>query len=254
MEKSKLSQFISKYNLSGMIESVKWTLGPNGLNTKFVAPDKTLIGEVSLTGVEVASGDVEIGVYRTGLLNKMLSVLDSDVTLDIVSDSKGRNIAIGLTDGKVNANYQLADMAIIPPVPNSKSLPADSEYNLTITLDSEFTTRFVKANNALDDVEHFEIETGADGNTTVSIGFKKNNSNRITLHPECEGSIANPMPFSAKLLSQIIQANKEFKHATMLVHGDGIAKIQFTMDDFDAVYYMFPSDLGSNEETYDGEE
>ena len=44
MQKSKLDKFISKYNLGGNVNSVKWKSSGDSLSTSFVTPDKSLLG------------------------------------------------------------------------------------------------------------------------------------------------------------------------------------------------------------------
>ena len=49
MQKSKLDKFIQKYNLGGNVNSVKWKSSGDALKTSFVTPDKSLLGEVSVS-------------------------------------------------------------------------------------------------------------------------------------------------------------------------------------------------------------
>ena len=48
MQKSKLDKFISKYNLGGNVNSVKWKSNGDTLSTSFVTPDKSLLGSVTV--------------------------------------------------------------------------------------------------------------------------------------------------------------------------------------------------------------
>ena len=41
MQKTKLNRFISKYNLNGNVNSVKWTSKDDALSTTFVTSDKS---------------------------------------------------------------------------------------------------------------------------------------------------------------------------------------------------------------------
>ena len=49
MEKSKINRFVQKYNLAGLVESVKWETKDNTLSTSFISDDKSVLGNVSIT-------------------------------------------------------------------------------------------------------------------------------------------------------------------------------------------------------------
>ena len=99
MQKDKLNRFIQKYNLGGNVNSVKWDSKGNKLITKFVTPDKSLLGEVVVD--KFGFEDAELGIYQTDQLQKLLNVLTDDINLSLkkvgdkavslkVSDNKNR--------------------------------------------------------------------------------------------------------------------------------------------------------------------
>ena len=69
MNKITLDTFIQKYNLGGSINSVKWESKGNKLVTKFVTPDKSLLGEVVVD--KFGFEDAELGIYQTDQLQKL---------------------------------------------------------------------------------------------------------------------------------------------------------------------------------------
>ena len=71
MDKSKLVKFINKYYLSGNVNSVAVSSDGNGLSTRFVSGDKSILGEVKLNNYAIT--EAEFGVYTTDILLKMLS-------------------------------------------------------------------------------------------------------------------------------------------------------------------------------------
>ena len=81
MNKTRITRFISKYNLAGLVESVTWTTDGQKLSTKFIADDKTVLGEITLDNFNFENA--ELGIYTTSNLNKMLSVLGDDVNLEV---------------------------------------------------------------------------------------------------------------------------------------------------------------------------
>ena len=78
MEKQTLNRFVSKYNLAGLVESVKWESKDGSLSTNFISDDKSVLGTVIMKDFE--GDNAEFGVYDTTKLSKMLSVLGNDVT------------------------------------------------------------------------------------------------------------------------------------------------------------------------------
>ena len=47
MEKSRINRFVSKYNLTGLVESVKWETKDGSLSTSFISDDKSVLGTVT---------------------------------------------------------------------------------------------------------------------------------------------------------------------------------------------------------------
>jgi len=82
MEKNRINRFVQRYNLAGLIESVKWDVTDETLETSFISDDKSVLGKVSTTDFNFKNGSY--GVYDTTKLTKMLSVLSNDVDVDTV--------------------------------------------------------------------------------------------------------------------------------------------------------------------------
>ena len=239
MNKTRITRFIGKYNLAGLVESVSWKTDGQKLNTRFIADDKTVLGEITLDNFNFEAS--ELGIYTTSNLNKMLSVLGDDVNLDVVKvDDKA--ISLGLESDGTTANYQLADLSVIPNVPDLKQLP---EFDIEIDLDGKFIDKFIKAKNALSDVDTFTVLTEK-GNLNVVVGYSNVNSNRITFKAtEGYGKEVKPISFSAKYLKEILTANKEATSAKLLVSSKGLAHIQFIIDDFNCKYYLVEVQLSA---------
>ena len=56
MEKQKLDGFINRYNLGGEVESVMVKSDGANLSVKMISDDKTLLGDVSVSGAEFPEG------------------------------------------------------------------------------------------------------------------------------------------------------------------------------------------------------
>ena len=224
MNKARITRFIGKYNLAGLVESVTWKTDGQKLNTRFIADDKTVLGEITLDNFNFEAS--ELGIYTTSNLNKMLSVLGDDIDLE-VQKVEDKSISLGLESDGTKANYQLADLSVIPNVPELKSLP---EFDIEVELDGKFIDKFIKAKNALSDVDTFTVLTEK-GNLNVVVGYSNVNSNRITFKAaENYANEVKPISFSAKYLKEILTANKEATSAKLLVSSKGLAHIQFIIE------------------------
>jgi len=150
MEKSKLLNFISKYHLGKLIQSVAWNVN-GGLSTRFISDDKCVVGEVKLKSFQ--GDDWKFGVYNTDLLVSLLGVLGNTVNFQ-VNGAGDKAFSLTIDDKSTTVNYMLADLAVIPPAPDLKELP---NFELDITITKEFIDKFIKAKSALSDIEKFTV-------------------------------------------------------------------------------------------------
>ena len=134
MKKNSFEGFISRYNLGGEVESVKINSTDEGMSVSFISDDKTLLGSVQSENKEFPNG--EFGIYTTSQLKGLLGVLDSSI------DITEGEASLVFSDKKTSVNYMLADLSVIPVVPDLKQLP---DFNGEITLDDEFISTFVKS-------------------------------------------------------------------------------------------------------------
>jgi hypothetical protein len=178
--------------------------------------------------------DSIFGIYDTSKLTKMLSVLDSDVEFSI-SDIEGKAVSLKFKDKATSVNYMLADLSVIPSVPDLKQLP---EFNAKIKLDQRFIRTFISAKGALADENSFTFFC-KDGKGQIILGFSNINTNRISIDVECEceGNI-DPISFSATYLKEILVANKEASDATLNISSQGLSHIHFEVDGYTTNYYL----------------
>ena len=232
MEKQSLNRFVSKYNLAGLVESVKWESKDGSLSTNFISDDKSVLGTVSMS--EFEGSNSEFGVYDTTKLTKMLSVLGNDVDFSI-NDIDGKPVSLKFKDGSTNVNYMLADLSVIPNVPDLKQLP---NFDSEIKLDSNFISKFIKAKGALQDENNFTF-TCKDNKGTIVLCYSNINTNRINIDVDCtcEGDV-KPISFSATYLKEILVANKEATDATLKISSQGLAHISFSIDNYESNYYL----------------
>ena len=236
MEKQSLNRFVSKYNLAGLVESVKWESKEGSLTTSFISDDKSVLGSVTMN--EFDSSDSTFGVYDTSKLTKMLSVLGDDVDFSI-NDIDGKPVSLKFKDGSTSVNYMLADLSVIPNVPDLKQLP---EFDTEIKLDSNFINKFIKAKGALQDENNFTFtcKDGKNGSGQIILGYSNINTNRINIDVDCTCSKdkVEPISFSANFLKEILVANKEATDATLKISSQGLAHIHFEIDNYESNYYL----------------
>ena len=232
MNNNNLLRFIQKYSLGGLIESVAWNAEGTTLSVRFISDDKTLLGEVNFNAF--TSAPMNVGIYTTSLLKNMIGILDADIALKV--DKAGEKaVSLKLSSDETETSYQLADLGVIPPVPDLKQLP---EFGIDIDMASNMIDKFIKAKGALSDVDTFTVFSEAD-DLKMAIGYSSISTNRVTF-TAIKGyeDTVKPISFSAKYLKEILTANKEATSAKLKVSTDGLAHVEFQIDDFVCKYYL----------------
>jgi|TARA_B100001971_G_scaffold206301_1_gene224877 hypothetical protein len=232
MNKNKVSRFIDKYYLSGNVASVVLTSKGDTLSTRFITGDKSLLGELSMNSWNFE--DVELGVYNTEQLIKLLDVLSDDVEMKLTK-AGDKAISLEVTDGVASVNYMLSDLSVINQPPKLKKIP---EFHVKVKVDSKFIQKFISGKSALADTDSFTVITNSDG-VKVVIGYSSINTNRVTIPVETDTyEEINKVSFNANLFRDVLSANKECESAVLEVSGDGLARINFKIDNYNATYYL----------------
>ena len=228
MKKTSLEGFISRYNLGGEIESVKIISDKTGMSVKFISDDKTLLGTVTSEDAEFADG--EFGVYTTSQLKNLLGVLDANINVTAGS------AALEFSDNSTTVNYMMADLSVIPAVPDIKQVP---DFESEITLSDEFISRFIKSKGALNESDTFTFQC-KDGKGEIILGYSKINSNRISIKVDCTCTkdSVGPISFSAKYLKEILNANRTPKAETLKIATAGLAHCTFESEGFKSEYFL----------------
>ena len=232
MQKSKLNRFIQKYNLGGNVNSVKWKSSGDSISTSFVTPDKSLLGNVTVD--KFSFDNAELGVYQTDVLQKLLSVLGDDISLDL-SKFDEKAVSLKVKNGPVSVDYVLSDLSVISDPPQMKRLP---EFGTKIKLDRHFIDTFIKGKGALSGVDTFTVVKSGDG-CEVVIGYSSTNTNRVNIPVESTScDVDTPITFNANLFKEVLVANRECSSAVLEVSTEGLAKVNFKIDDYDSTYFI----------------
>jgi len=231
MKKNELLNFVNRYHLAGATTSVKWIAKDGKLHTEFITDDQNVIGSVE-TNLDL--GDHELGVYATPSLVKMLSAVGDN--LDVNVNGVGKTaVSINIKDKDVNMTFMLADLSVIRQVPDLKNTP---DWNASIDITSNFTTKFIKAKNALPESENFGIKCS---NETVEmiINYSTINTNRIKFEVESPDSKdMSVICFSSSLFKEILQSNKEATSGKLEISSAGLARVSFSGKDYTSTYYL----------------
>ena len=235
MQKSKLDRFIQKYTLGGNVQSVKWKSDGNTLLTTFVTPDKSLLGTV--VADKFSFEDAELGVYSTEQLQKLLGVLTDNVDLSLTRFGD-KAVSLNAKNGSVSVDYVLSDLSVIAEPPTLKKLP---EFETEIEVDNKFINTFIKGKSALSDVDLFTVVSNDKG-TSIVIGYASTNTNRVNIPVETiKCNLTESVSFNADLFKEVLVANRECTSAKLEVSNDGLARINFKVDDYDSTYYIVAS-------------
>jgi hypothetical protein len=238
MKKQTINTFIDKYSLNGTIESVKWVVDSANkqIKTASISDDKNVLSFVVIKD-SAGLNDAEIGINDTAKLKKLLSVLNDEVNISF-NTREDKIVSISLTGESTDVQYVTADLSVIPKVPELKKLPP---FNLEIPLTKEFVTTFVKAKNALSDVDTLTFTKDKKDKLKLVIGFSSVNSNRISIDfkpTEGKDSLGKTIHFSAKYLKEILTSNSDCENAVLKISDAGIAHVEFNNDLFNSSYYL----------------
>ena len=232
MNKHSLNRFIEKYYLGGNCSSVVINSKGDSLSTRFITGDKNLLGELSMSGWSFDEAD--LGVYNTEQLVKLLSVLSDNISMNLTK-AGDKAVSLKISDTKSDVNYMLSDLSVISSPPNLKSIP---DFEVKIKVDKSFMSKFIAGKGALTDTDNFTVITDDEG-VKIVIGYAEINTNRVTLPVETESydKIEN-VSFNANLFRDVLVANKECESATLEVSSQGLARINFKIDEYNATYYL----------------
>ena len=234
MNKQKLVRFINKYHLNGIADSVvlKSSSTEELLSTRFVSSDKTLLGVIQMDKGNFE--DASIGIYTTEQLLKLLSVLDEDINISITK-SNDKAISMKLSDSMSSVNYMLSDPSIIDEPPQLRTTPT---FELSIDITPTVISKFISGKSALPDTTTFTVIT-SNGVTQLVIGYSTVNTNRVTIPvTTSEFYSLDRTSFNAEYFSNILVANKECQSATLQVSSEGLAKINFKIDEYTSTYWL----------------
>ncbi len=237
MNKKQLIKIIEKTYLGGLCEQIRLKIKDNELNIDASVILKDCIIKVK-SPFELV--DSELGVYDLTQLYKLVSITNDPIELEVV-EKDGKAMKLDIKDNQFDLSYNLGDLGLISEGKLSNQLP---EPVITLSIDQEFITRFIKAHNALQKVETFTIKNEVDklkvNNLKFTIGLKERYANKITFTQPTE--TYNEIPtftFNVNNFREIISNNKD-SEIKMLVYPMGIVSLITKEDDIEVQYWIVP--------------
>jgi hypothetical protein len=239
INKGELQSTISKYNLGGMIDAVKWIVQDKHLTIKFNAPTKDMIGEITHTSFDIE--DCEIAIYNTSQLDKLLAITSGDVNLQLEKIGKifGRLV---IEDTNYKLNYSLSDLLLIQK-PGTVMDP--DNYIVESVLESDAISAVIRAKNALQsDNVNFTITTNFDGEQVLTMIFGDNSTHThkveyIVPNTVITGNQYNfNTPFNSEMIRVIFANNKDANKAYMSLNINGLLRLVFEGDKWKSTYYI----------------
>jgi hypothetical protein len=236
INKLTLQNIISKYYLNGMIEAVKWSIKDETLSINFMLPTRDMIGELKFKGIKLQ--DTELAIFNTTQLNKLISITQGTLLLNIVKHHGVAN-RLNLQDNQYDLTYALADTLLIGKV---GKVDEPSSYNIEASLNEEQISALIKAKSALPDTNHIIINSNMDFNGDNILEFILGDigeySNKITYSIPAIVNSPISLPFDADILKEILSANKTAESATLNIFSEGLIKFHFKYDDMLEVTYF----------------
>ena len=239
INKGELQAIISKYNLGGMIDAVKWSIQDKQLTIKFNAPTRDMIGEVTHTSFDLE--DSEIAIYNTSQLDKLLAITSGDINLQL--EKTGRIFSkLVIEDVSYKLNYSLSDLLLIQE-PGKVNDPND--YIIESVLESDAVSAIIKAKNALQsDNVAFTISKNFDGEQVLTMVFGDNSNHTHKVEYIVPDTVVTGdhfnfnIPFNSEMIRVIFANNKDANKAHMSLNVQGLLKLVFEGDNWKSTYYI----------------
>jgi len=236
MKKQLFLDFISKYTLGGLIETVAWESKHGKLSARMISDHKNLVGEINYNNFDIKDFEgKKLGIFKTSRLVGMLNVCldDIEASLEMIGDNP---VKISITDERnVKVRYALSDLVVIPSVPSIKQVP--THFDVVATVDSDFVNLYSKAKSALPEVENFTVQS-TDTQASITLGQTDTNDNVISMNFKTSSTKSvDAMQFPADLFRQVLLANKGVE-GTFKVSSQGLATIEYITDEYTAKYYL----------------
>jgi len=236
MNKTKITRFIEKYFLGGLVENALWDVKNNVLTTRVDGDGTSFKAMVAMKDFDVE--DCQLPVYDTDKLTKLFSVLESDVTLK-VQKMDDTPIAVNAKDKDTTITFNLADKDIIPV---SGPLKVEPEWTGEFKMDTSAANKFINGCGALSDSVHFTFITT--DSVQIVLNYEKNrNVDKVSIPmTTISNDGVDELSFASQHLRNMLVANKDAESINIKVSNDGLMEVKCAGSDFQSTYYLLPLD------------
>jgi hypothetical protein len=236
MNKTKITRFIEKYFLGGLVENALWDVKNNVLTTRVDGDGTSFKAMVAMKDFDVE--DCQLPVYDTDKLTKLFSVLESDVTLK-VQKMDDTPIAVNAKDKDTTITFNLADKDIIPV---SGPLKVEPEWTGEFKMDTSAANKFINGCGALSDSVHFTFITT--DSVQIVLNYEKNrNVDKVSIPmTTISNDGVDELSFASQHLRNMLVANKDSEAISIKVSNDGLMEVKCAGSDFQSTYYLLPLD------------
>ena len=107
MNKTRITRFIQKYSLGGLVESVAWKAGDNKLTTRFISDDKTVLGEVELDNFSFELGEIKKKDKIVDKIDNNQRIIGYSIRVSLISNLNYRLLLINLIIDNFCSSYNI---------------------------------------------------------------------------------------------------------------------------------------------------
>lgn len=239
IKKNSFVNFLEKVYLGKTIESLILEVEDKTLSC-YLRKDSKLVGNVELK--EFDCEDSILGIYNPDVLLSMLSILEDECNLKLLSKEIGKKkefVSLILKDKKGReVKYATSDPNIIEDMESRKKVKTTvKEYDITIDLNSELITSILKSNPIKSSSVTFVEEKGK---LFLVFGYSINNTNQIKIELEAdEVEDLGALGFDADIFSKILSANSSsFESAKLEIAIKGLMRLSFKTKEGLAEYFL----------------
>jgi hypothetical protein len=232
INKLRLEQFIAKYHLGGLVDSVKIKSDGHTLTTSFSSTDRNIHGFVQMAELPFDPG--EYCVFDTKRFLSLLSVLDGD-TIDIEIIKQGSQPSILRMSSLTSPVVSTMFLANPVNIPKSPKFTEQIAFGASHPVDDKFIDRILKARAALNTDDSFQLSPNTLPGISFTFGEKKADSVRFDLVvPDHTLKITHR--YSALYLKDIMRLHK--KNSGTFSCNDNPGLIEFVFDGGATKYYL----------------
>jgi hypothetical protein len=219
--------------------SVTWNSTKDaGVSVKFVTPTKDCAGSVETTK-DFELGANDISIYSTSQLNKLLTIMDGFMTIDVVKGNQDIPYQLNIKNQSFDLSFHLSSEDLIPTVPD---INEPEEYGIEFSIDEDFIKDFTRAHTAIDKPNRVEINCKIQDDekfVEFKIGESATHANKVSLLTPATYEIGIVgLPFSANTIREILLANKPATSGKVYVNEEGLMKITFVENEITSTYFL----------------